>query len=259
VTAVTDEERELSALLERAVPQLPSPVQRLERVRERMRRRRRRRAAAAASATAVVVVAGAGLLLPGLGGDPGASGRRTDAATTWSPGASSGTAGPPVADGPTPAVTGSTAPPGYRLYSFPELAGLRLKFPLSWFTLTAPVPGNEYVSTQPLGLPKGGCVHPLDDFCTPLVRKLNRGGMLVQLEISHNQAMADKLRLTGWAVSPTKTVTACRTVGGTEQLTVEFPDRSGSDVLIEATACLSQNTVAQQARLRDVLTTADFS
>src|SRR4051812_30311075 len=54
------DEQELRALLERAVPQLPAPAQRLERVRERLRRRRRRRTAAVTGGAVLALAAGPG-------------------------------------------------------------------------------------------------------------------------------------------------------------------------------------------------------
>ncbi|SEG41832.1 hypothetical protein SAMN05216223_10568 [Actinacidiphila yanglinensis] len=262
---MTDEERELSALLERAVPQLPAPAQRLERVRERMRRRRKRRAAIGASATAVVVVAAVGLLLPELGAGRATNAQRTQAQSgartpaSTQPGAGRATGGPATTGSPTPTGTAlSTVPPGYRLSSFPALAGARLRTPPSWYVLDPAGKDTAYVSTQRLGLPKNGCDQALDDFCTPLVRNLDKGGVLIQVRVTHNQLMADKFRLQGRLIGPEPVVAACRTVGGTDQLVETFSDPSGSDALIQATACMSHPTSADQAQVHDVLTTADF-
>lgn len=257
---MTDErfsEAELRALLERAVPQLPAPPQRLERVRDRALRRRRRRTAGV-SATAVVAVALAGLLLPTLGG------------TSGSPGPTAVTSLAPPASGSAPTASGAptttdqepsrppTALPTVRAYDFPEQAGLRLSLPAKWFTIDAPKTGASYVSSQQLGLPPDGCVQPLDGFCTPLARTLDRGGVLMMLTLNHNQLMADKLRLGAPKVGPAPVLSSCRTVGGTAQLTGALVDSAGSDVVVDATVCLARPTAAQQAQVRDALTSADF-
>lgn len=267
---VTDEERELSALLERVVPQLPAPAQRLERVRERMRRRRRRRAAAGASAAAVVVVAAAGLLLSGPVGTSSMPGQRARAASGIAGSAMPGNTGAPAATGGGTASRGpteiepppSTMPPsamspGSRVYSFADLSGLWLVVPTRWYALEA-AKDSAYVSSQRLGMPKDHCVRAREELCTPLVRTLDRGGSLVQLTLDHNKPRADKARLLGRTVGPTPAEAACRAVGGTVELGAEFPGPVGSDLLIEATACLARPTSAQQDQTRDVLTTAGF-
>ena len=246
---MTDEETELRALLERAVPQLPSPAQRLERVRERVRRRRRRRAAGL-SGTVVLAVAAAGLLLSAVGrtsGAPDAPGRSTALA-------------PPASDEPAPTASGTfTLAPGYHLYSFARLAGLQLLLPVKWFTLASPDTATQYLSSQPLGLPPNECVQPLDDFCTPLVGNLAKGGVLLKLELQYNPTLAGKTRQTSQRVVRQSVLTACRAVGGTEQLGAVIADDAGSDELVVATACLSHPTDAQDRQIRDALTNADFT
>jgi hypothetical protein len=258
VTAVTDEETELRVLLERAVPQLPAPAQRLERVRERVRRRARRRAVGL-SATAVLAVAAAGLLLPGIGrpsGAPVPAGMATPA-----PPASGGapTTGATTGASSVPPTASPTVPASYPRYTFARLDGLGLRLPPGWFTLRPPGLGPAYVSSQQLAEPENGCGHPLDDFCTPLVRRLAPGGELVQLAPVNNQARADKTRTQGRTVGRESVLSACRAVGGTTQLGSEIADGSGSAVLIEATVCLARPTAAQEALARDALLTADFT
>jgi hypothetical protein len=268
VSAVAERlsEDELRVLLERAVPQLPAPPQRLERVRERALRRRRRRTVGVA-ATAVVAVALAGLVLPGLGDRSGD--RVPDAVRTLAPsaagGAPSATDLTPTGSDPTPTVDGGasrpppTSAPALGPFHFTELAGLQLDLPVGWYTLAPPKAGATYVSSQPLGLPKDGCLHPLDGFCTPLVRTLAPDGVLMMLSLSHNQAVADKIRTGGRTVSTTGMVTSCRSVGGTVQLGGLIADMSGSDVLIQVTVCLAGPTAARQAQVQDALTAADFT
>ncbi len=243
---MTDEETELRVLLERVVPQLPAPAQRLERVRERVRRRRRRRAVGL-STTAVLAVAAAGLLLPGGEADSGAPG---PARTT--------TLAPAVSGRVRPVTPPSSLPPSNPAVPFKELAGLRLRLPRGWSTLSPPGQPAVYVSSQRLGLPKDDCLHPRDDFCTPLVTKLVRGGALVKLDLLFNKARADKTRSLGPSVGTESVLQACRTVGGTEQSGVLITDASGSDLLVEATLCLSRPTASQRARTRDLLLNASF-
>jgi hypothetical protein len=250
VVTVSDEERELSELLQRAVPQLPAPTQRLERVRERVRQTRRRRAAIGSSVTALVVVAAAGLLLPGLGGASAGPAQRTQAQAAGgspTPGAGHATNGPAL--------------PAYPQHTFDDLAGLTLRMPPHWYVLKQAEKNTDYVSTQQLALPSAGCDHALDDFCTPLLRKLHKGGTLLQLTIKADQGTADVSREQVRAVVKKNAVSACRTVGGTEQLEASYalPGQENSPWLLEATACLSWPTAAQQTQVRDVLMTADFS
>jgi hypothetical protein len=225
-----------------------------------MRRRRRRRAAVGASAVAVAVVAAAGLLLPSPGGTarPAASGQRAQAAGPGTAGAHA-TAGRATTAGPGP--TGTTlapAPPGDRVYAYADLAGLRLTMPADWYTLKAGTL-SEYAATQPLAVPTSGCDHARDDFCTPLVRSLDRGGTLLQFRLKHDAVALDKVRLTAHVVQAAPVVTACRTVGGTTQLTTTLPGPQGSDVVVTLTACLAAPNAAQLTQTRDVLTSADLA
>src|SRR5882757_10189425 len=152
------EEGELRVLLERGVPQLGAPAQRMEQVRARVRRRRRRRNAGL-GATAVLAIAAAGLLIPGLGGPTGAP-------------------VPPALTSLAPPASGVTGPsptrPGYPRHDFPTLAGLSLALPPGWSTLA--VPDGAFVSSQALSPSKTTCPTSLDGFCTPLARALAPGG-----------------------------------------------------------------------------------
>lgn len=265
-------EDDLRALLERAVPQLPAPVQRLERVKERARRRRRR--AVGVSATAVVAVAAAGMVLPTLNGTSGAP--VPPAVSTLEPPASGSgptATGPtatdrmttvPVDGTPTPANTvDPTEPPSAMAASvrhhFPELSGLDLWLPPGWHTITAPKADAVFASSQTLGLPMDGCVKPLDGFCTPLDRTLTPGGVLMMLTVRHNQLTVDKLHADGRPVTPTAVLGACRAVGGTAQTDAMIADASGSDLLVQVSVCLAGPTDAEQAQIKDALMSADFS
>jgi hypothetical protein len=265
---MTDENRfpgfsedELRVLLERAVPQLPAPAQRLERVKERARRRRRRRVAGV-SATAVVAVAAAGLVLPGLGSTSGAP--APPAVTSLAPPASGSAPTDGVPREPTPTASdATTAPPSGEQaatgYHFAELAGLDLMLPPHWSTIAAPKTGAVFASSQQLGLPPDGCVKPLDGFCTPLVRRLDRGGVLMMMTVEHNTLLAQKYRVGVRPVTPSTVVGACRTVGGTAQTSAVIPDAAGSDVIVQVSVCLARPSDGQQSRIDDALANADFS
>ncbi|MFI1091632.1 hypothetical protein [Streptomyces sp. NPDC020917] len=246
-----EQEQELRALLERAVPQLPAPAQRLESLRARLRRRRRRRAAGLSGAAALAVALAA-LLVPGVAGRGPVPSTAPGGPTAIVPPASGG--GPTTTGGPAP-----TADASVQTRHFADLGGLDLRLPRGWPVLAPGGSATAWVASQALALPQGGCANALDDFCTPLQRVLEGDGVLIQLAFQLNQGMADKARFRHIEVGNETVVTACRSVGGTVQLGTQLTDRSGSAVVVVATACLSHPGPAQLARVRDVLTTADFT
>lgn len=257
------EERELRTLLERAVPQLPAPAQRLESVRERVRRRRRRRAAGLSVAT-LLAVAAAGLLVPSLG-DPDGPSRATG--ISLAPPASDGSPSGGTASGLGP-TSGTPTPLPDPSTHFALLDGLRLRVPADWSVLQAPGSPTVYVSTQRLGLPPDKCANPLDGFCTPLVRTLDADSVLVQLRLTKgllttgspgNKESTDKLVEEGdTGVAPEGLLSACAAVGGTQQLGAPIIDGSGAGVLVVATACLSHPSPEREAQVRQLLTSASF-
>src|SRR5882757_8102814 len=200
------DEGELRVLLERGVPQLGAPAQRMEQVRARVRRRRRRRNAGL-SATAVLAVAAAGLLLPGVGGPSGAP--VPPAVTSLAPPASS-TSGP------------TATRPVYPRHDFPALAGLTLALPPGWSALD--LPDGGFVSSQALSSSASVCATPLDGFCTPLARNLDAGGVLVQLTLTHNPSTAAKFRALPREVGAADLGKSCVLVGGTLQLSTLLVD-----------------------------------
>ncbi len=260
MTAVTERdgpEQELRILLERAVPQPPAPPQRLERVRERVGRRRRRRTAAVTGSAVLAAAAGLmavpGLVRPQAGGAAPvvATGGQADkrptpsAGVTGQPTPAPGTAGPQASDG---------------VYRPTGMDGLRLSLPSGWQTLPDPATRSVFVSSQALALPENGCAHALDDFCTPLARRLGRGGTLVMFRLDGSQDQADKLQHFGGEageVGEELPYTACRTVGGTRQLGTSVVGEAGSSTVVRVTACLAQPSSAQLALAEDLLSTAD--
>ncbi|MFC0847379.1 hypothetical protein ACFH04_27280 [Streptomyces noboritoensis] len=161
-----DDEQALRVLLERAVPRLPVPATRLDKVRERLARRRRRRAAGGA-AVAVVSLVAAGALLPDV--------LRTEPEKA-----------PPAAT-PPQAVT---EPAGVRA-DFPDLGGLVLRLPASWAALRLPdgqktrtLPSG-YVAAQPLRSYEQACSEQKTSdgsgvLCEP-VERLAPDGLLLTL------------------------------------------------------------------------------
>jgi len=253
-------EDELRVLLERAVPHLPAPAQRLEGVRQRLRRRRRRRAAGV-SVTAVLAVAAAGLLVPralGPAGTPpsrAAGGRQGPTAATSAPLAS--VPRQPGATNP-PGTTEATMP-GADLWRLPGLAGLRLQVPDGWHVLAPAGEAAAYLSNQALALPKGGCEHQLDNFCTPLVRSLSPGGVLVQVRLSKDPSLAGTLGVRGGtSAAQAQLLGACRAVGGTEQIGGVVAEPGGAPVAAVASACLAHPTADGRALVDTVLATAAF-
>ncbi|WP_327289825.1 hypothetical protein [Streptomyces sp. NBC_01198] len=244
-------EDELRVLLERAVPQLPAPPQRLERVRERMRRRRRRRAAAvtgsAVLAVVAVLAAVPGLLRPQGGGQA--------ALPTV---AASGPAGKPTAPAdhrPTMSTPAPTTDGGYQ----PDgMDGLRLRPPQGWRILADPATTSVFLSSQTLVLPEKGCAHALDGFCTPLARVLAGGGALVMFRSEPVKMQGDILHGMEQPLADAEVTTACHTVNGTRQLSRTMVRSGGTSRMVWATACLSHPSPAQLAQVSDLLASADF-
>ncbi|NJP43131.1 hypothetical protein [Actinacidiphila epipremni] len=239
------EEAALRALLERGVPQLGAPAQRLERVRERVRRRRRR--AAAVAGGAVLAVAAGLLAVPGL--------VRTGGGVSAAPPAGVRGSTPPAT-----APTGTTMPPatGEGGYRPAGMGGLLMRMPAGWHTLPDPATSSVFTSTQDLALPEGGCAHARDGFCTPLVRALAKGGALVMFR-EQKYGQAGKMHDLALPVEEQAPYQACRTVGGTRQLTRTLPDESGSDLVVWIVACMAEPTDEQFAAARQILSTAAFT
>lgn len=244
---MTAEEDDLRALLERGVPQLPAPAQRLERVRERVRRRRRRRAAGV-SAVLVTAIAGAGVLLPGAGRGGGA-GTEPGAA----PPAATGTAAP-AAD-PRPATPPPTT--DKRLFRFGNPA-LTLRLPPGWQASEGY--GKAFAASQVLR-PHAACVQPPGQMCLPLRHPLAPGGGYLIVSVVNSPGLAAKA-VPGKGISPAATVSKdCRVEGGTEQWFVMLGDshRPATDKVLTGVYCLASPTAAQRLAVQDALLTASFS
>jgi len=260
-------EYELRVLLERVVPQLPAPAQRLERIRERARRRGHRRAAAL-SAALVTAIAGAGLLLPRgtHPGEPGAyhasvpAGARATgtatgtAATRTAPAAGSTVSAPPMGATDAPSLTG----PPYRAFTFTK-PRLTLYLPAQWHTAYAA--GSVFAASAPLaGTVQKFCGASAGGTCPPLREPLPPGGTVLTLTVADSPSLAGKAR-DGRPATPVELSKPCVVAGATEQwYALVRADRStGSHLVLIGTVCLSHPTEEQRSTMRRVLTSADFS
>lgn len=252
-------EDELRVLLNRAVPQLPSPAQRMEGVRARAVRRRRRRTAAL-SVTAVAAAVALSLTLPGLL-RPSGGGAPAGAAPAPVPRATATQHGTP-APVPTPTETSTEASTPtmdpYRQVRFPTLGSLSLRLPSTWSYREWK--GDGFASTQKLTTAKAPCTQAMDGYCTPLAGRMPRGGVLLVLQPEHSLATADKVRSTRNVFSADVNKT-CVLAGGTQSWAVLIADRGrpGSDLVVEATLCLARPTADETALAKNVLATASFT
>lgn len=232
-------ERELRALLERAVPQLPAPAQRLERVREGIRRRRRRRTAAVTGGAVLALAAGL-VAVPGLVRPHGG-----------------GRAAPAVVGSatPRPSASQTTPPSGYRPAG---MGGLVLQLPAdkAWQTFADPKTASLFLGTQRMVLPEGGCGHALDGFCTPLALALKQDGALVMFRRQPSKMPLGKARDYEVPLTEDTPYQACRTVGGTRQLTRTMVSPDGT--IVWAVACLADPSQTRVQEARYLLDSAVF-
>ncbi|MEW1546127.1 hypothetical protein [Streptomyces tsukubensis] len=198
-------EHELRVLLARTVPNLPTPLDRMGQVKERVRRRRSRQRAWGA-ALAVAVLAGGGLLLPQtLTGEDRAP--RPLVAET--------------AERESGPVTPAAPRRAQRTVVHPGLAGMELSVPLEWQTLTMPdipthrgIVGNNtlYLSTQPLTRFATPCTGKTR--CTP-VERLRPDGVLVQFAMAPGAQVPEKTRQLGMPlIRNDEMYLACKGIGG---------------------------------------------
>lgn len=250
----TPQERELRLLLDRVVPQLPMPAQRLERIKARARVRRRRRQAGLA-ATAVAAVALAGLTLPGgvrsqesAGVPAGTSAALTEPTTH----ASATRTEPPTL----PPTRASTTDSRYDEAAFPDAGGVTLALPPGWYR--AATTGTGYVATQPLAPAK--CLVKKMTYCSPLAAPLRPGGVLVLLVAEHNAAVARKADLDRSARA-VDTPKSCRVLGGSSELEVLLADASQpkSDVVVTASICMAPPTGKRKDEARALVLGAKFT
>ncbi|MBU3863876.1 hypothetical protein KN815_07195 [Streptomyces sp. 4503] len=209
----TDDEQEWRTLLERAVPDLRAPDDRIQQVRWRIRRRRRQRAAACLGALAVASVATVTSLI------------RTPA-----------TPDPPATPHPTASHDSRTA-------HYPELSGLTVRLPEGWSARSAEDPATGealgFASTQPMtGELTCSKDRPKDSPCAPPTT-LGRGDALI---VFRTGATADATATDGPRLRTAKALSSlCRTLGATQQRDVGLRLSLGGGrepVTVHASVCL---------------------
>lgn len=236
--AVDADESELRILLERAVPRLPAPTERMQRVRERVARRRRSRRAAGAAAGAVSALLVAGTLLPGVTG--GGGGSALPAASAPLP-----PSGPHVVklrhDGP---------------------AGLLLLLPASWDFLEAEADPRQkatargYAATQPLATYDRPCSG--DPWGCPPVRTLKGGGALLVVTVEQPGPLGKKA-LRPPVLHESGTVPpGCRAIGGVRALSGLIGGPNTGDPLATAHLCLAEDADRALGEARHMIAGARF-
>jgi hypothetical protein len=238
-------EHELRLLLERGVPRLGAPAQRMREVRRRVLRRRRRRFATLGAVVSVVAVAGGFAVLrpdvpPSSAGPPGGA----------------ATAPVPTPDAPpTPTADPSRG-------SVVRLDGLTFALPEGW-RLTRPHTPSAlvaYVSNQPLGA-RIPCPDPaVDGFaCAPWAR-LGKGGVLVFFRLTKTPigkaAAPGRFALEGPHL-PNKD---CRVLGGDQEVIGWGTPAGGAGqgVAANAYACLNHADDATTGAVLTVFDTAFY-
>lgn len=243
---LSDVERELRVLLERAVPRLGAPEERLRRVRERAARSRRRRRVAGTSAAAVAGLVVAGTLLPGFlrgATDEGA---------------------PPAS--PAPTVTDASAPDG-RAVRFPYLYGLTLRLPPGWQALA--VPADPALGLQPRGIVASRripataaptCAPKPGTDCDP-ARTLGPGEVLVTLDRAKFGGLHTKTQDPPELYALDGPSALCRKLLGTEEYgaLLAGPD-PGVDLGIQVSVCAAGADASSRIldHVRDMIAGADY-
>lgn len=230
------EAEELRRLLERAVPRLPAPAERVDRVRDRvLRRRRRLRAGGVGSVTVAValLVAVVWQGTHGLGGEAG------DGTRTAIP-----PAGPPDA-------SRSDA------VRYPELAGLTVPVPEEWHARAGTQTTKHgltrgFLSSQPID-PARFCPKSENPALCQPVGKLRPGDAVITLDSDGKYAVEDRFPVT--LVTAGKVSAACARVGGTETVHawLSGPPAWGGKGSIRATVCLAKPPKAVIDEVRRVL------
>lgn len=246
-------ERELRVLLERAVPQLPAPAQRLDGVRDRVRRRRRRRAAGTAT-LAVSAVALAGLLVPGFVRDRARP-------ETVPPASAPGTGALPAPEAKEPDPEGSSSLPPQPTTTptldsrtrYPGIGGMSASLPREWRVLRMAEAG--FAATQPMAAYKKPCADEIDGYCSPLNQPLRPDGAVLIFQIADPAgSLAAKIR--GFhQVQKVELLKSCRRFGADEQLaSATAATDLSSDAVVTVTACLYRATPARLEQVREAMT-----
>ncbi|MFF7992658.1 hypothetical protein ACFZDG_23045 [Kitasatospora xanthocidica] len=240
------DEEELRILLQRAVPALASPEDRMERVLARVDRTRRRRRAAGLAAglsiglTAAVLAAAPAIAPgPGRGGGLGPAGSVSAPAAAVSPPATA-TAEPSVSPSPTATTV-----------RFPLLPTIVVDMPPGWHTRTTVTDGPQdrfgYLGTQVLQ-PAPSCM--LEASRCPVSGPLVLGGAVLTFRLLDDPALAAKISGDRSELLPLGVDKTCLMLGGDSQLIgTHAVERDGPEAVVEMTACLRQ---ASEPTLRQV-------
>ncbi|MBL1098935.1 hypothetical protein [Streptomyces coffeae] len=233
-TRPTRDERELRALLERAVPRPGAPADRMWQVRQRVLRRRRRRAAGLAGGAVVALVV-INVLSPARGGE-----------AVYRPNAA-----------PRSGASGS--------FRFTALARMTVRLPDGWSGRALRArPGRDPVgvagsrTTTVSAVDSGASCPDVQRYCVRRsTLRAGEGLIVFRLQRGHTgEGGAEGLLMA------TGLGTSCRTAGGTRELTgwraVEEGAGRAGDELVLASACLHRPSAATLGQVRSVLRTAVF-
>ncbi|WP_167828506.1 hypothetical protein, partial [Streptomyces palmae] len=267
-------ERELRDFLERAVPLLPAPAERIRRVRERARVRRRRQAIGGAAvlvaATALTVT-----LVPW----PAPEGPPTRALTryqgprhTEEPSQPSRT-GPPARPSGAPSTPAYSAPPspgagggGPAIRAvdapvrYPDLADLTIRVPRGWQALAVVGPGRgqsaAFAGQQRLAPTRHPCL-TREYSCVPVARlEAGRGVIGFRLMRGHFAvAKAEKAS----ELRDARLTRGCRVAGGSRELRgwIVVGDRA-PNAAVRVSVCLNEPSAVSMGQVRHVLDSATF-
>ncbi|MEU1666001.1 hypothetical protein ABZ547_20735 [Streptomyces sparsogenes] len=262
----------MRALLERGVPRLAAPAQRMRRVRQLVVRRRRRRAVGVVGAAGVAGGVAAAVTLAVLGHVPGRGPGGSGATATYQVPAASPTAPGPAATGPTPTgptATGPTATgpaatgpaatgPAFR---YPGLDGLTVRLPSGWSGRDLGSGGGGGGDAVGLAGSRPAAVEK--DRCTDIRRyclapdELERGEGLLVLRLGRTSplgATGQRVRL-----MDTRPGDSCRLAGGTRELVGwRAAGDSRPHELITASVCLNRPSAVTLEEVRGVLGSARF-
>ncbi|MEU1285105.1 hypothetical protein [Kitasatospora sp. NPDC005856] len=242
-----EEEHELRHLLQRAVPDLAAPEDRMERIRARAARTRsRRRAATIGSALTGGLVAAALLAAPAVAPAPE---RGATAAPAGTPSAVSSV--PPAPTGRPP---GDVVPPGTGT-RFPALPDLVVEVPDGWHSRDGitgdPRDGIGFLATEPLDS-RQSCP-PEIGVCIP-IGPLAADGAFLGLQLVDDQSRIQQAPGGPATLTDEPPEPFCRTQGGTRTIIGRrVISRDGVPALIEVTACLRQPSDRTVQQVRDVL------
>ncbi|MEU7239744.1 hypothetical protein [Streptomyces sparsogenes] len=253
-------EGEVRALLERGVPRLAAPSQRMRRVRQLVVRRRRRRVVGVVGAAGVAGGVAAAVTLAVLGHVPGRGPGGSGATATYQVPAVSPTATGPVATGPaatSPAATGTAATgPAFR---YPGLDGLTVRLPSGWSGRDLGSGGGSGADAVGLAGSRPAAVEK--DRCTDIRRyclapdELGRGEGLLVLRLGRTNPLGS----TGQRVRlmDTRPGDSCRLAGGTRELVGwRAAGDSRPHELITASVCLNRPSAVTLEQARSVLRSA---